>query len=295
VAVARQIIGVSRAHRADEQLVAHRPAVDEEILTECIGARERRQRGKTCDGHAFAFRLDLHRIGAEVGAEYVAEPGEPPGRTGQRGGEALRCALLAGEREGDVGPAHGESAHRLAHRLGLGAIEFEEFQPRRRGMEQIAHLEPRTFPKCGRLDPGFDPGIDFDRPGMRLAGMARRDREPRHRADRGQRLAAETKGSDRNEIVVVQLRGGVAFDGKRQIGAAHALAVIGDADQAAPAAVSEDIDARRAGVECVLDQLLDHARRPLHDLARRDAVDDGFGELADRHAKCARRAIRWQK
>ena len=39
----------------------------------------------------------------------------------------------------------------------------------------------------------------------------------------------------------------------------------------------------RAGIERVLDQLLDHARRALDHLAGGDAVDDAFGELADGH------------
>ena len=43
------------------------------------------------------------------------------------------------------------------------------------------------------------------------------------------------------------------------------------------AAVGQDLDAVRAGIERVLDQLLDHARRPLDHLAGGDAVDDGFG------------------
>ena len=39
----------------------------------------------------------------------------------------------------------------------------------------------------------------------------------------------------------------------------------------------------RAGIERVLDQFLDDARRPLDHLARGDAVDEGFGKLADGH------------
>ena len=38
-----------------------------------------------------------------------------------------------------------------------------------------------------------------------------------------------------------------------------------------------------AGIQGVLDQLLDHARRPLDDLAGGDAIDDGFGKLANGH------------
>ena len=38
MAVARQIVGIGAAHRAEQQLVAHRPAVDEQILPERVGA-----------------------------------------------------------------------------------------------------------------------------------------------------------------------------------------------------------------------------------------------------------------
>ena len=149
VAVARQIIGISGTHRAEEKLVAHRPAVDEEILAERIGAGERRQRGKALDRDALAFGRDLDRVGAEIGAEHVAEPRQTPGRAGKRGGKRDRHALLAGERESNVRPAHGEPAHRLAHRLRLGAIQLEKFQTRRRRVEQIAHLDAGALPERG--------------------------------------------------------------------------------------------------------------------------------------------------
>ncbi len=118
---------------------------------------------------------------------------------------------------------------------------------------------------------------------MRFAGVARGDGEPRDRADRGQRLAAEAERADVEQIVVGELRGGVALDRQRQVVMRHAGAVVTDADQAAAAAIGDDLDARRAGIERVLQEFLDHARRPLHHLARRDAVDDAFGELTYGH------------
>ena len=113
--------------------------------------------------------------------------------------------------------------------------------------------------------------------------MARGDREPRHRADRGQRLAAKAERADGEEIVAVELRGRMPLDREREVVAAHAGAVVGDPDQPPAAAVGQDIDAPRAGVERVLDQFLDDARRPLHHLAGGDAVDGCGIELADRH------------
>ncbi len=75
----------------------------------------------------------------------------------------------------------------------------------------------------------------------------------------------------------------MAFDRERQIGLRHAGAVVADADEAATAAVGEDVDPARAGIERVFHKLLDHARRALDDFAGGDAVDGSFGKLADRH------------
>jgi hypothetical protein len=83
---------------------------------------------------------------------------------------------------------------------------------------------------------------------------------------------------------VVELRGGVAIDRKRKIGARHTAAIIGDADQTVSAAVGQDVDLGRAGIERVLDQFFDDAGRPLDDFTGGDAVDGGFGELANGHA-----------
>ena len=76
MAVARQIVGVGRAHRAEQKFVAHRPAVDEQILRQRIGARQRRQTGEAFEAYALALGLDGNGVGAEVGAEHVAEAGQ---------------------------------------------------------------------------------------------------------------------------------------------------------------------------------------------------------------------------
>ncbi len=150
-------------------------------------------------------------------------------------------------------------------------------------MEQVADFDAGALAERGGLDCGFHAGIDLDRPGMRLGGMAGRDRKPRDRADRRQGFAAEAQRADRNQIVVGKLRSGVALDREREIGGRHAFAVIAHADRTASPAVGEDVDARCAGIERILQEFLDHARRPLDHFARGDAVDDGFAQLSDRH------------
>src|SRR6516225_633776 len=118
---------------------------------------------------------------------------------------------------------------------------------------------------------------------MRLIGVASRDPETRRRADRRQGFAAEAERADGDKIVVGELRCGMPLHRKRQIGAGHAVTVVGDADQPAAAPVGENIDALRPSIERVLHKFLDHARRAFDDLPGSNAVDDGFAELANRH------------
>ena len=113
--------------------------------------------------------------------------------------------------------------------------------------------------------------------------MPRGDAELRHRADRGQGLAAEPERANAQQILVVELGGGVAVDGERKVAIGHAAAVVGDADPPPAAAIGENVDAAGAGIDGVFDQFLDHARGTFDHLAGGDAVDDLFGELADGH------------
>ena len=220
---------------------------------------------------------------AEIAAQDIAEPRQPAGGAGQRGGPGHRRAFLAGQREGDVGPRHRKAPHHFADRFGLGAVGLEKFQPRRRRIKEIADLDAGALRQRRRHDLRFLAAFDRQRPGMRLAGVAGGDAELRHRADRGQRLAAEPERADAQQILVVELGGGVAIDRQREVGVGHAAAVVGDADPPPAAAIGENVDPAGAGVDGVLDQFLDHARGTFDHLAGGDAVDDLFGQLADGH------------
>src|SRR5262249_53228083 len=139
-----------------------------------------------------------------------------------------------------------------------------------------------------RLDRGLVAAVDGDRPSVclicvRLAGVAGGGREARPPARRRERPAPENPRADVQQGGGRGRRGGGGVDREREVVAAHAGTVVADANEPAPAAVGEDVDARRAGIERVLDELLDHARGALDHLAGSDAVDDAFGELADGH------------
>ena len=198
MAVARQIVGIGAAHRADQQLVAHRAAVDEQILPERVGAAVASAApAKPSTTTPSRSARDLDGVGAEVRAEHVAEPREPAGRARQRRRPGHRRALLAGEREGDVRPAHGEPPHHLAHRLGLGAVGLEELQPRRRRVEQVAHLDPGAFAERRRLDLRLRAGIDRRSPrrSARRRGAWRSRAAPPRRSRAAPRRGSRACGS----------------------------------------------------------------------------------------------------
>ena len=65
MAVARQIVGIGRAHRAEDELVAHRAAVDEQILPERVGPGQRGRGGKAFDHDALALGAHLDGAGCE--------------------------------------------------------------------------------------------------------------------------------------------------------------------------------------------------------------------------------------
>ncbi len=83
------------------------------------------------------------------------------------------------------------------------------------------------------------------------------------------------------------LAGRVARERQQQLVALDAAAVVAHAAQAHAALFDLDFDAARAGIDAVLDQLLEHGRRALDHLARGDLMDELFGQDADRHRRGA--------
>ena len=123
---------------------------------------------------------------------------------------------------------------------------------------------------------------NLDRGAGVLLARAGLEQQPRDGSDGGQRLAAKSERGDREQIFyVAQLAGGVALEGQQRVVAQHAVAVVGDADQAAAACVHFHANLRRARVERVLQQLFYDRGGALHHLSGRDFIRDGVGENAD--------------
>ena len=73
----------------------------------------------------------------------------------------------------------------------------------------------------------------------------------------------------------------MALEGQQRVVAVHALAVVGDADESAPACLDLDADAIGAGVQRVLQQFFDDRGRPVHHFAGGDLVGNLVGKYAD--------------
>jgi hypothetical protein len=143
----------------------------------------------------------------------------------------------------------------------LGRVGAQELAARRRVEVELLDRDRRARRQRGRRDRRDGAAVDLDAPRVRLALGARREREPRHGGDRRERLAAKAQRGDRLEVGRrADLRRRVARDRERQVLAVDAAAVVDDADALDAAAREVDVDARRSGVEAVLDQLLERRR-----------------------------------
>ena len=244
---------------------------------------QRGQAGKARDVHALALDVDGQRIVEELAAHDTPEAGKMP-----VGAERLRLqleagALAGGQREADSRVGHGEALDDFRDRHVLGPPGLQELEARRRRREQLAHLHTGAGVERGGPHRLLGAAIDDDLVAARVLAPARLDGQARDGADGGQRLAAEAEGGDVEQVLAGKLGGGVPFHGECQVGRAHPLAVVGDADQRQAAGSRHHLDLARAGIESVLGELLDHATGTLDHLAGGDAVDGLGTELADGH------------
>ena len=101
----------------------------------------------------------------------------------------------------------------------------------------------------------------------------------RHRRDRRQRFAAEAERQDRREIVgAPDLARRVPLDRQPRVVRLHPFAVVLDADLLLAAELDVNRQPPRAGVDRVLDQLLDDRGGPLDDFAGGDLVGEVGGK-----------------
>ena len=123
VAVAGQEIGVGSAHGADQQLVADRAAVDEQVLVAGGRAVERRQADMAGQADLGALGQDGDRVVGELPPHQGAEPGQAGvQQLALGGGQANRGASLVRDGEGDVRMGHRQTFDRIDGVVELGAL-----------------------------------------------------------------------------------------------------------------------------------------------------------------------------
>jgi hypothetical protein len=224
------------------------------------------------------FAADRQQDVGQLGPVEVADPLPPVARRL----EPVHGAVLVRQREADLGVGEGDPRKLLGDVAHFGLVGPQEFPPGRHAVEQVLHRDGRT----GRGAAGpriVDPAAGHaDLVGDVLLGPARRDAQPRDRADARERLAAEAHRLDVEEVVVgQQLAGGVLGHAELQVVGVHADPVVADLDQLAPAVEDLDVHPGRAGIEGVFNELLHHARRPLDALAGGDPADQRGGQHAE--------------
>ena len=156
----RDQIAIRCAHGTEQKLVTHRPAVDEQELQCGVVAMQRREGCEASQRQAFLGALDAQGVVYELASHDAAEAREMAFgcRAGPRQGEWR--AFAGGQLEADLGMRHGQPLDDLADGHRLGALGFEEFQPRRRRREQLAHLYNRAVIECCRTDLALGAAID---------------------------------------------------------------------------------------------------------------------------------------
>ena len=161
-------------------------------------------------------------------------------------------SAVADKTESHLGPGQGDQSEVMLDVGALGLLGAEEFAAGRQVEENLAHLDGGAGWRGGGLH--FD---DLAAVHHHLRGLSRGvfalaggDHEAAYTGDAGQCLAAEAHGGDGGEVFRAgDLGGGVAFEAEQGVVAAHAPAVVGDADEAAPAGSDFDGDAGGAGIQ----------------------------------------------
>ncbi len=177
-----------------------------------------------------------------------------------------------------------EPLHQSQDVAEFGRFAANEAAARGHVVEQVTHLDARALRVRGGPDGPALAALDDELRAARGIGGARDHAHARDGAYRRQRLAAKPEGRDRLEVLEARdLAGRMAFERQRQFRLGETAAIVAHADQLESCAFDIDLDARGTRIERVLDQFLDHRRRPLDHLAGGDLIDERGRKNPDRH------------
>ena len=160
-AVAHEVVGIGGRNRAHQQLVAHRPAADEQELAFPVGAVEGRQADEALEADTFPLGIDRQGVGGELVADDLGEARQAALRAGGARQVIEPRQVISAQREPDFRVGHGEPPDDLRHGLRFRPVGFQEFQASRRRGEKVANLDGGTGLAAGRGDGG--PGAHVNR------------------------------------------------------------------------------------------------------------------------------------
>ena len=255
---------------AYDERIADRATAHEHVA---LAARRPRLRGALRE--AAHFERPLAMGDREQGVHDLAAPeGGQPLERPIGGWHVEQGAVVARERERDVGTGQGKDAERFDDRASLRRLGAQELPPGGRIEEQRAHRHRRpALPHRILHRLTLSPHDADPRAGTAVGGGL--ELEARHGGDRRERLAPETERRYSDQVRgITDLARGVARQRELGIHAAHPLAVVAHADECLAAVFHLDPDGPGAGVERVLDQLLHDRGWPLDHLTRRDLIGD---------------------
>ena len=270
----KQIL-IGGAHRADQQPVLHRAAVDEQILVIGDAAVEGRQTRDPAEPRRTALIVDRQAVRRQLAGRQRRDPR----RAVLAWLNAQRAPPVMLQGEADIGPRHGEPLHHVEAGGIFAPLRAQELAPRRDLAEQLLDGDPRAGRQRGRPLPRQFAVVDDTRPAIGAAHPAF-DRHPGDAGDRRQCLAAKAERGHLLDRLARQLRGRVPLQRQRDLVLRHAAAVVDDLDPVQPAGRKAHCDPGGTRVDRVLDQLFQRAGRSFHHFTRRDAVDEMLGQTA---------------
>ena len=241
------------------------------VLELVAGAGDARPAEQGVDADTLLVALRFDQVAGRTGqhGKELPDPLLEAGRLGQ----PVQLPAVVEQRQVQMCPGQRDPRELLADVAELRVGGPQELAPGRRLIEEVPDLDRRADVAAARADGAFVTAVDLE--AVRLVGLPRSTDGPdaSHGGDAGQGLAAKAERGDAVQVLdTLDLAGRVGFEGGGQILRIHAGAVIDDGDELAAAVLDGYGDLRGPCVDAVLDQLLDHARRPLDDLAGGDQV-----------------------
>jgi hypothetical protein len=182
-----------------------------------------------------------------------------------------RQAFSLAESKANPGISQSVPRHQLVDLASLGNVRLQEFKSRREVEEQILDLNQGPARRTRALrrqglaghDAHPGPGILCSHPGC--------DRQPGNGPYRCQSLAPKSQAFNMKEIIRHrQLAGCMPGHSEGQLFGRYAAPVIRHFDQPPAGLLDADRNFSGAGIQSVLDQLLNHRGRALDDLSSSD-------------------------